>query len=329
MKHTVLWAAIAASLLGQPVLAQSSSSANQTANSSSNASNAGANSSTNTSTSSATQNASSGSTAANNNSQSNGLTATINIVNPVPSGSAETRSTNDSVLRQSINGETTQNQKVDATTRSESFSSGEHHQYIEYGGSYTIKNVPNVQAPPLISSNDTCMGSASGGLSVAGFGISGGATYTDEHCKRIKMSRELWNKGMKAASLALDCMDRDAREALELTGFVCPQTVRAQRAAAEATQVRLATPPAPVASLVTYPPALPAELLAPLPLVLAPAAVTTAATASPAATTDASAAAPVPPQAPRAEGRAAPVPAADASTLIRRVDDGALLQVRR
>jgi hypothetical protein len=81
---------------------------------------------------------------------------------------------------------------------------------IDYRGSYTIKNVPSVNGPNLTTSNDTCMGSTSASANGAGVGISFGTTWTDEHCKRLKMSRELWNKGMKAASLAMDCMDAAA-----------------------------------------------------------------------------------------------------------------------
>ena len=97
-----------------------------------------------------------------------------------------------------------------------------------YSGSYTVKNVPNVSGPNLITSNDTCMGSSSGGVAGPGFGVSLGSTWTDEQCKRLKMSRELWNKGMKAASLAMDCMDPAAKTALELTGTKCPQSMTQQ-----------------------------------------------------------------------------------------------------
>ena len=96
---------------------------------------------------------------------------------------------------------------------------------VEYAGDYKVKNVPSVSGPSLITSNDTCMGSTSGGANGAGFGISVGSTWTDEHCKRLKMSRELWNKGMKAASLAIDCMDSNVRDALEMTGTKCPQSM--------------------------------------------------------------------------------------------------------
>ena len=90
-------------------------------------------------------------------------------------------------------------------------------------GTQTVKNVPSVSGPPLVSSNDTCMGSTSGSVNVAGFGAGLGTTWTDQNCKMLKNSRELWNMGMKAAALALMCTDPANREALELTGFKCPQ----------------------------------------------------------------------------------------------------------
>ena len=113
---------------------------------------------------------------------------------------------------------TTVNSNLNGTTR----------QVEQYTGSYTVKNVPNVAGPNLTTSNDTCMGSSSGGAAGAGFGVSFGTTWTDDQCKRLKMSRELWNKGMRAASLAMDCMDPAAREALEITGTKCPQSMNAQ-----------------------------------------------------------------------------------------------------
>lgn len=98
-------------------------------------------------------------------------------------------------------------------------------------GTQTIKNTPSVSGSPLTSSNDTCMGSASGSANVPGIGLSFGKTYTDDNCVMLKNSRELWNMGMKAASMALMCMDKNNRDALEMTGFVCPQSARTQASA--------------------------------------------------------------------------------------------------
>ncbi|MFC6283074.1 MULTISPECIES: hypothetical protein [Polaromonas] len=98
--------------------------------------------------------------------------------------------------------------------------------YIEYGGTQTIKNVPSVSGPNLTTSNDTCMGSSSGSVNGPGFGLSMGSTWSDTNCKLLKNSRELWNMGMKAAAMALMCTDAANREALEITGYECPQTAR-------------------------------------------------------------------------------------------------------
>ena len=98
------------------------------------------------------------------------------------------------------------------------------HQVVS--GTQTIRNTPSVNGPSLTSSNDTCMGAASGSANGPGFGISVGKTYVDSNCVMLKNSRELWNMGMKAAAMALMCNDAANKEALELTGYTCPQTIR-------------------------------------------------------------------------------------------------------
>lgn len=162
-------------------------------------------------------------------------------------------------------------------------SSGATTSTIDYRGSYTIKNVPSVNGPNLTTSNDTCMGSTSASANGAGVGLSFGTTWTDEHCKRLKMSRELWNKGMKAASLAMDCMDPAAMAALEMTGTKCPQSMTAEeRVSAYGPQASAsgapASPPRPVAAAVPQPVA--AIAPAPQPAPAAPTAHAAPATAS-------------------------------------------------
>lgn len=105
----------------------------------------------------------------------------------------------------------------------------------------TVKNTPGIVGSALVSSNDTCMGSVSVGGSGPGFSIGVGTTYTDDNCKMLKNSRELWNMGMKAASLALMCTNQANKDALELTGFVCPQTEKANKDAAAAAAVKKAS----------------------------------------------------------------------------------------
>lgn len=104
--------------------------------------------------------------------------------------------------------------------------------HVVYSGGQTIRNVPSVSGTPLTTSNDTCMGSTSGSANGPGFGVSFGSTWSDANCKMLKNSRELWNMGMKAASMALMCKDSDNREALEATGFLCYQTAALLKKAA-------------------------------------------------------------------------------------------------
>lgn len=147
----------------------------------------------------------------------------------VTSGS-ESQATNNGNTQQIIfssPGESTSTIRYEGGTRQEVITSG----------TTKVKNVPSVSGPPLVSSNDTCMGSVSGAVNVAGFGGSFGTTYKDENCVMLKNSRELWNMGMRGAALARMCMDADNREALEITGFKCPQTERAEKQQAAAAAV--------------------------------------------------------------------------------------------
>lgn len=102
----------------------------------------------------------------------------------------------------------------------------------EVTGTSKVKNTPSVTGPNLTASNDTCMGSLSGSINVAGFGGSLGSTYKDANCVLLKNARELWNMGMRGAALARMCMDGDNKEAMELTGYECPQTTRERQQAA-------------------------------------------------------------------------------------------------
>lgn len=155
----------------------------------------------------------------------------ITIVTAAPSPALESRSasTMDSRSTQTVDSRSDANITTSGTTTQNVNSTigGTSKNIVEYTGSYTMKNVPSVNGPNLTTSNDTCMGSSSGSANGPGFGVSFGTTWSDDHCKRLKMSRELWNKGMKAASLAMDCMDPAARVALEITGSKCPQSMTA------------------------------------------------------------------------------------------------------
>ena len=197
-----------------------------------------------------------------------------NDVSSVANGSANNNGSNVAVEFNSP-GDTTAHITQDGTITTNNVRSGTATERVEYSGSYKLKNTPSVNGGNLTTSNDTCMGSTSGSVNVPGVGVGFGTTWTDDHCKRLKMSRELWNKGMKAASLAMDCMSADAREALRLTGTKCPQDMN------EDERMRAF----PVASNFEQAPVAAARPAAPAPVAQAPVAPAPVAIATPVAQT--------------------------------------------
>jgi hypothetical protein len=105
-----------------------------------------------------------------------------------------TPSTTTSNVNQNLSGSTTSN--INSRT--------------EVSGTQTIKNVPSMVAPGLTAAGlETCLGSASGGVSAVGFGISGGSTYKDEDCTARLDSRTLFAMGLKSAAVARLCQRAD------------------------------------------------------------------------------------------------------------------------
>ena len=82
---------------------------------------------------------------------------------------------------------------------------------------------PTASAPTVTNSgSDVCLSGASGGIQTFGLGVSGGKSFRDKNCERIKLSRELNNLGMKVAAVAILCQDERVFEAMEQAGTPCP-----------------------------------------------------------------------------------------------------------
>jgi outer membrane protein OmpA-like peptidoglycan-associated protein len=82
--------------------------------------------------------------------------------------------------------------------------------------------VPTAYSPRIVASEDTCMGSRSFGLQLAGFGVSLGSTWQDRQCMRIKNARQLDALGYRRAAIALLCQDDEVFDAMERAGTPCP-----------------------------------------------------------------------------------------------------------
>ena len=71
-------------------------------------------------------------------------------------------------------------------------------------------------------SQDLCTVGKSGAFQGQLFGISGGKTVRDENCERLKLSKYVYDMGMKVAAVALLCQDVRVFKAMEMAGTPCP-----------------------------------------------------------------------------------------------------------
>ena len=82
---------------------------------------------------------------------------------------------------------------------------------------------PTASAPSVTNAgSDVCLAGASAGVQTFGIGVSGGKSFRDKNCERIKLSRELNTLGMKVAAVAILCQDERVFFAMEQAGTPCP-----------------------------------------------------------------------------------------------------------
>ena len=87
-----------------------------------------------------------------------------------------------------------------------------------------IKSSPPTANAPSFSaqSQDVCATGGSVGVQTFGLGVSGGKSFRDLNCERIKLAKVLNDFGMKVASIALLCQDERVIEAMIQAGTPCP-----------------------------------------------------------------------------------------------------------
>lgn len=82
---------------------------------------------------------------------------------------------------------------------------------------------PSAIAPSMMSySQDLCTTGMSGAVQTQIVGISGGKTVRDQNCERLKLSKTLFDMGMRVASVSLLCQDIRVFEAMAEAGTPCP-----------------------------------------------------------------------------------------------------------
>ena len=87
-----------------------------------------------------------------------------------------------------------------------------------------IRSAPPTASAPSVTNagSDVCLAGASAGVQTFGIGVSGGKSFRDKNCERIKLSRELNSLGMKVAAVAILCQDERVFFAMEQAGTPCP-----------------------------------------------------------------------------------------------------------
>ena len=72
------------------------------------------------------------------------------------------------------------------------------------------------------SSSDLCTTGISGAVQTQILGLSTGEMVRDENCERLKISKTLYDMGMKVAAVSVLCQDRRVYDAMEMAGTPCP-----------------------------------------------------------------------------------------------------------
>ena len=86
-----------------------------------------------------------------------------------------------------------------------------------------ISPPPSAISPSVgSSSSDLCTVGVSAAVQTQILGISTGEMVRDENCERLKISKTLYDMGMKVAAVSVLCQDRSVYNAMEMAGTPCP-----------------------------------------------------------------------------------------------------------
>jgi hypothetical protein len=123
---------------------------------------------------------------------------------------------------------------TDSTSRSTNNNTNTNTNLNHSTGDITNRNISNskqtVESPPPTAvapavttiNNDVCAVVASGAVQTQIFGFSMGGTMRDMNCERIKLSKNLYDMGMKVAAVATLCQDERVFAAMLAAGTPCP-----------------------------------------------------------------------------------------------------------
>jgi hypothetical protein len=163
--------------------------------------------------------------ATNRNFNTDVSNSTVNqTVNSNNNSTVNTNNTNNdtSTINQTTNSDNrnvNQNNNVNVSD-SKSYSESVNRQVIDQN----IKSPPpSAIAPSMMSySQDLCTTGQSGAVQTQIIGLSAGRTVRDQNCERMKLSKTLYDMGMRVAAVSLLCQDIRVFKAMEMAGTPCP-----------------------------------------------------------------------------------------------------------
>ena len=216
----------AASCSTSLVLAQSAPTSyvyDTTTNSTSNSTNNNNNTSTSTSTNTnINQNINSGTVTNVNQNTSNSTSASTSTnTNNNFNTDVSSSTVNSTSVATTNNTNVNQNNNVNLSdSKSTSYSENVSRQVIDQN----LKSPPpSAIAPTIMSySQDLCTTGVSGAVQTQIVGISGGKAVRDQNCERIKLSKTLYDMGMRVAAVSLLCQDDRVFRSMEMAGTPCP-----------------------------------------------------------------------------------------------------------
>jgi hypothetical protein len=195
------------------------------------------NTNTNLNTNNNTSSSSSNNVNTNTNNNNNTSTSTSNVNSTVNQNVTNASTSNNTNVNTSNNTNvntstsdsnvTTDNKNVN---QNNNISDNTNRNINESNSTQTINQNVRSKAPPASAiapsimsySQDLCTVGRSGAFQGQVFGFSTGATVTDKNCERLKLSKYLYDTGMKVASVSILCQDERVFKAMEMAGTPCP-----------------------------------------------------------------------------------------------------------
>jgi len=198
-------------------------------------SNTNQNTNVNTNVNTSTATSTSNNTNSNNNVNTSTSTSTVNstvnqnVNNTNTSNSTSNNTNSNTNVNQSTSESNVQTNNINQNNNN-STSDNTNRNINESNSTQTINQNIKSEAPPASAiapsimsySQDLCTTGVSGAFQGQVFGFSGGKTITDKNCERLKLSKYLYDMGMKVASVALLCQDERVFKAMSMAGTPCP-----------------------------------------------------------------------------------------------------------